>query len=457
MGETGHLAPMPPEWWRTAPSGHALLFGATAAPGTAEAPGAALFVEEHPFMDWLFARPPGAARPARDPASLPEWLTLMETLAWIMLRDADAVLWASRDAKEAGYVASEFWQGWDGIPPGEGVTMPTLAIRWGREGRGPDAQGAKAELLNRLRDATLPSSQCTTNSAELRAIPAHAWRGMLLTARPGDDREIVGRPSVPGNIWPEPQLDGVLVQRDRVLRLWRMPLPPASLSAPSGNASERIRAGEGASHPVAAHSSHASTWMTADEAADHWIAVHSLEPNDVAAQRAVAALVEAWSASTLVVIGIPDREAGKPDPDAKPEKVPPELFTLAALILRNNRLERGAAGTIEDSMLARRPLYSNLKMKRAEVERLWPLGIKALERSAPPFKRRLVRGVDYTEADGPLVKKMREMVESGTARNPTDAARALARQASGSATEPSKVARLLKRYAERYPSSSVRP
>lgn len=61
--------------------------------------------------------------------------------------------------------------------------------------------------------------------------------------------------------------------------------------------------------------------------------------------------------------------------------------------------------------------------------------------------RRKLSGLDYRALDTQLAHEMRRMVEAREARNPTDAARALARQAVGAGKDSSKVARLLARYA----------
>lgn len=55
-------------------------------------------------------------------------------------------------------------------------------------------------------------------------------------------------------------------------------------------------------------------------------------------------------------------------------------------------------------------------------------------------------GRDYREQDRPLVAKMREMIRRGEARNATDAARQLAKDAPGAGSERSKVTRLVLHY-----------
>lgn len=149
-----------------------------------------------------------------------------------------------------------------------------------------------------------------------------------------------------------PFFDGVTFEALQIRALW-----------PSGQA---------LAHVPNTRAKQVSFWMAADDAADHWIALHGLGLGDEAAQQAADALLSVWGAGKLEVFGIPDVEVGKPDPKAAPQKVAPEMFTLSAVTVRNNRLERGSAGTMDDFMAAYRPLFSNLKMRRTDVLRIWP-------------------------------------------------------------------------------------
>lgn len=63
----------------------------------------------------------------------------------------------------------------------------------------------------------------------------------------------------------------------------------------------------------------------------------------------------------------------------------------------------------------------------------------------PQQKRRVVQYRGYTEADAPLVQKALAGIKSGAYKNPTDAARALAKDAKGSRNEDSRMKRLLGR------------
>ena len=63
----------------------------------------------------------------------------------------------------------------------------------------------------------------------------------------------------------------------------------------------------------------------------------------------------------------------------------------------------------------------------------------------PARQPRRGQGLDYAAADVALVEEGRTGIANGTYRNPTDAARALAKRATGAGKEESKVKRLLRR------------
>ena len=66
--------------------------------------------------------------------------------------------------------------------------------------------------------------------------------------------------------------------------------------------------------------------------------------------------------------------------------------------------------------------------------------------------RKEPRRLDYREADKPIIAEMHAMILGGTARNATDAARALASRAPGNGKEASKVTRLAAGYIKLYPA-----
>jgi hypothetical protein len=70
---------------------------------------------------------------------------------------------------------------------------------------------------------------------------------------------------------------------------------------------------------------------------------------------------------------------------------------------------------------------------------------------AVPKGRREPSRLDWREANKPLITEMHTMILKKEARNPTDAARALARRASGNGTEASKVTRLAAAYMRMHP------
>ncbi len=66
----------------------------------------------------------------------------------------------------------------------------------------------------------------------------------------------------------------------------------------------------------------------------------------------------------------------------------------------------------------------------------------AAQPGPPAMKKRRHSGLDYREADRPLVEQGLEGIQSGTYRNATDAARALAARAEGGGAPSSKTVRL---------------
>jgi len=73
------------------------------------------------------------------------------------------------------------------------------------------------------------------------------------------------------------------------------------------------------------------------------------------------------------------------------------------------------------------------------------------EIKAPRKSRRNPARLDFREVDKPLIAEMHAMILGGTARNATDAARALASRAAGSSKEASKVTRLAAGYIKVHP------
>jgi len=82
-----------------------------------------------------------------------------------------------------------------------------------------------------------------------------------------------------------------------------------------------------------------------------------------------------------------------------------------------------------------------------QLDCLGPQKAEADAEAKPAKSNRKPQGLDYRQQDQPIMEKMREMIERGEAKNPTDAARALAKEAAGSGTEESKVKRLITRHS----------
>lgn len=88
-----------------------------------------------------------------------------------------------------------------------------------------------------------------------------------------------------------------------------------------------------------------------------------------------------------------------------------------------------------------------------------PTHFAAHERPLPEVHRQLTgqRGpprVDHSASDEALIMEMHRMITDGTARNATDAARAVARRAEGVGKPDSKVVRLARHYRRRYPGDT---
>lgn len=71
--------------------------------------------------------------------------------------------------------------------------------------------------------------------------------------------------------------------------------------------------------------------------------------------------------------------------------------------------------------------------------------VKPPIKASPKIRQEPAR-LDYREADKPFIAEMHAMILDGKARNPTDAARAVARRAPGDGNEASKVTRLATAY-----------
>ncbi len=69
--------------------------------------------------------------------------------------------------------------------------------------------------------------------------------------------------------------------------------------------------------------------------------------------------------------------------------------------------------------------------------------------------RRKSNGLDYRRHDAPLIVEMRAMIETGEARSPENAARAVVGRAAGGGAAESKVKRLALRYRETHPEQPV--
>lgn len=103
--------------------------------------------------------------------------------------------------------------------------------------------------------------------------------------------------------------------------------------------------------------------------------------------------------------------------------------------------------------------YLSAKFRTKEVLAIWPgpssAPVTASDLACPTIQAQVKRkryGGGYAVSDTPLVHRMRQMVLSGEARSPHQAAQFLADQAPGSTHGDSKAKRLLKKYLDLFSS-----
>jgi len=153
------------------------------------------YVAEAPFIDWLFTRQRGAAVPVEEPSALPSALTLIQVVAWIMLRNSETV-------------------------GDSALNCAKLKAIWSRAGRGADFDGALEEMLDHLREQILPAF--SRSGKDERPVSARNWCSMVLV--PISDGQAIAGVEVHGlacgSAGTPPH---ILMHRDKVLSLW----PPA--------------------------------------------------------------------------------------------------------------------------------------------------------------------------------------------------------------------------------------
>ncbi len=91
------------------------------------------------------------------------------------------------------------------------------------------------------------------------------------------------------------------------------------------------------------------------------------------------------------------------------------------------------------------PWYDEVRFDAGQVQALWPCQSENPDTPQPDsVKKKRPQGLDYASADAPLLREALAGITSGTYRNATDAARALANRAVGAGNEESRMKRLLK-------------
>ena len=137
-------------------------------------------------------------------------------------------------------------------------------------------------------------------------------------------------------------------------------------------------------------------------------------------------------------------------------------FDYAVVVTARNSLEADITASAEDYELARTEVKGEVRFFTNEVLRVWPCqsNCESYSENTPVaqaaetqpaqarVKLRKATGLDYSRDDQPILERMREGICAGIYRNPTDAARALAKDAKGSTKKSSVVTRLITRYGK---------
>ncbi len=183
-------------------------------------------------------------------------------------------------------------------------------------------------------------------------------------------------------------------------------------------------------------------------------------------RKAKAAVNEAMRRGQLPVWGVKAYAPSKPDPNGVHELINPLLFTETRGVNEAGWID----WTPDDLRFVdyRGPSYDQVFFDSAKVQKLWPASrndaaidnvsrpeanssfsvTQAELTPLPPLepnRKRRVQGFNYERDDAPLVERALEGIRAGTYRHATDAARALAKDATGMGGDESKMKRLLGR------------
>jgi hypothetical protein len=158
---------------------------------------------------------------------LPEWLTPLEAVAWISLRDPEIVRGASLETPRPSEPFYAEVRTPDGKPrlaelAGQaGECMTRLSVRWAMatedgSAPGPSPDTAKHEMLTQLRAGRMRARRCRDGGAPLDDLTAANWRGVEFAEAANGELVVVP-------LGPEGRSWRAVLARDDVLALWPAP------------------------------------------------------------------------------------------------------------------------------------------------------------------------------------------------------------------------------------------
>jgi hypothetical protein len=130
--------------------------------------------------------------------------------------------------------------------------------------------------------------------------------------------------------------------------------------------------------------------------------------------------------------------------------------------MEKRRTDAGRSALREEYMRRSQNLFARFRLALADLERRAAANSAGGAAPAVPERaageapaavpaasaKRHTNGLDFRQDDAPLVDEMRRLIESGKARSPEDAARAVVAGAKGHGKPESKVKRLAKHYRD---------
>ena len=188
--------------------------------------------------------------------ALPMWLTLMETVAWIVARHPRIVGFAStkRKAMRSYVIDHELPNGKrlsGSVEPPAGMSLLWLDLFAAHDvdGAQPTSE-ALAELLAALKSGAITTRATWVATGERRYNGADEWHSLVIDTPPGDERTLLPFRLNPG--WlahqPENRWRDVLLPRDDVLAFWQPRVGGRAAGDPAQDLSIRSDAEDQASN-----------------------------------------------------------------------------------------------------------------------------------------------------------------------------------------------------------------